>query len=271
MPFFSIVIPTLNEEKYISNLLTDLTEQTEQDFEVIIVDGNSEDRTVSSVTEFEKSLRLQIVITKKRNLAYQRNRGAKKAKGKYIIFFDADIHIKQNFLDNVKKIIDKCPYLCLLPIHIPHNATPQDEMLYNVISFFVEMSNVTEKPFSYGPCAIFDRQYFYTLGGYDESAFIYEDHEIVQRGRKRGVHAKLLQLTPVYFSMRRFIAEGRVAVLSKYLSATIYLLAKGKVDKEVFNYEMGGAAAYLKKKKQSDPFTKKVQKYFERLKVLIEQ
>jgi len=46
-PFFSIIIPALNEEKYLPHLLDDLTKQTFRDFEVILVDGNSSDATVA--------------------------------------------------------------------------------------------------------------------------------------------------------------------------------------------------------------------------------
>jgi len=53
-PFFSIVIPTLNEEKYLPNLLNDLTKQKEKDFEIIVVDGKSEDRTIDIAIKYKK-------------------------------------------------------------------------------------------------------------------------------------------------------------------------------------------------------------------------
>ena len=46
-PFFSIIIPTLNEEKYLPLLLSDLEHQLFTDFEVIVVDGKSADKTVT--------------------------------------------------------------------------------------------------------------------------------------------------------------------------------------------------------------------------------
>src|SRR3989338_5592431 len=45
-PYFSVIIPTLNEEKYLPKLLKDLVSQTYRDFEVVLVDGNSDDKTV---------------------------------------------------------------------------------------------------------------------------------------------------------------------------------------------------------------------------------
>jgi len=52
-PFFSIIIPCLNEEKSLPLLLKDLAGQTLQDFEVIVVDGQSQDKTVVKAEELE--------------------------------------------------------------------------------------------------------------------------------------------------------------------------------------------------------------------------
>jgi len=54
-PFFSIVIPTLNEEKCLPRLLDDLTQQKEKDFEVIVIDGRSDDQTVKKAKNLKIS------------------------------------------------------------------------------------------------------------------------------------------------------------------------------------------------------------------------
>ena len=51
-PLFSIVIPCLNEEKYLPNLLRELTLQTFDKFEVIVVDAKSSDKTVTKAEKF---------------------------------------------------------------------------------------------------------------------------------------------------------------------------------------------------------------------------
>jgi glycosyltransferase involved in cell wall biosynthesis len=70
--FCSIIIPTLNEEKFIGGLLDDLASQSFTDFEVIHVDGNSEDKTCEIVETFQSKLKVQTIKTEKRNLSYQR-------------------------------------------------------------------------------------------------------------------------------------------------------------------------------------------------------
>jgi cellulose synthase/poly-beta-1,6-N-acetylglucosamine synthase-like glycosyltransferase len=57
MTKLSLVIPALNEEKFLPHLLTSLTKQTKRDFEVAVVDGSSKDRTVDTARSFCSSFR----------------------------------------------------------------------------------------------------------------------------------------------------------------------------------------------------------------------
>jgi hypothetical protein len=270
-PFLSVIIPALNEEKYLPRLLKDLANQSEKDFEVIVVDGNSEDQTAEKAVEFAAQCKLKLVVSKKRNLAHQRNLGAKNANGQYVIFLDADTRIGRQFVQKLKKSAHSSKYLLFLPLHVPEKAKYHDKLLFKVLSFFIEASQLTDKPFSYGPSAMLQRHFFDHIGGYDETIFVYEDHEIVQRIRKMGVHAKLLQNIQVHFSMRRFKNEGRLNVLRKYLIASMQLLSSGKVDEKAFTYEMGGSAEYLLKQKKNQTLPMLVNKYFDKLKKILEE
>jgi len=72
-PFFSIIIPCLNEEKYLPKLLEDLSNQTLQDFEVIVIDGNSEDKTIQLIEKYKDIFStFKIIISKIRNVSVQR-------------------------------------------------------------------------------------------------------------------------------------------------------------------------------------------------------
>src|SRR3989344_6170157 len=110
-PFISVIIPALNEEKYIPRLLEDLTKQSEKDFEVIVVDGNSEDQTAEKAVKYQRKYTLKLVTTKKRNLAYQRNLGVKHANGQYVIFLDADTRIGKHFIQKLQKSANVTKYL----------------------------------------------------------------------------------------------------------------------------------------------------------------
>src|SRR5688572_25766785 len=103
IPFFSVIIPTLNEAQFLPKLLTDLAAQQEKEFEVIVVDGKSEDQTVSRARGFAEKLTLSVYEVEKRNVSFQRNYGASKAHGRYFIFFDADVGMAATFLKALKE------------------------------------------------------------------------------------------------------------------------------------------------------------------------
>lgn len=94
----SIVIITLNEEKRIGRLLEDLTKQTHQNFEVIVVDSNSEDSTREVAQAYESALpELTVHHMDTRGVSLGRNTGAELAKYERILFLDADVRLPSDF------------------------------------------------------------------------------------------------------------------------------------------------------------------------------
>jgi len=101
-PMISVVIPTYNEEKDIGDLLESLTKQKFKNFEVIIVDNYSNDRTIEIVSRFKGRLNMRIYKIKS-NVSKARNFGAEKSRGKIIVFLDADNIVKEDYLFNIYK------------------------------------------------------------------------------------------------------------------------------------------------------------------------
>ena len=89
MPETSIVIRTFNEEKHVGDLLDALKKQDYGDFEVILVDSGSSDRTL----EIAKSHNVKIVQIESRDFTfgYSLNIGCKASKGKYLVFASAHV------------------------------------------------------------------------------------------------------------------------------------------------------------------------------------
>lgn len=238
-PFLSVVIPTLNEERFLPHLLADLSDQTERDFEVIVVDGNSDDKT-HAVCDAHEDLNIQFITSEKRNVSAQRNMGGQKARGKYILFIDADSRIDDSFISILKTILEKEKYLIVIPTAIPDTSSPKEHVYLRLANYAVELSQFTVKPFTNGGNFIFERNFFYHIGGFDESLYLSEDHEIVQRAKHIGISAKYLKDVVFQFSMRRFQKDGAMNILGKYSFSFLYTLAMGGVDKKLFDYEMGG-------------------------------
>lgn len=112
---FSIIIPNYNSEKWIEKLLQSILEQTYTDYEVIVVDDMSEDRSVEIVEKyvkkyvkkFEKRLKI-IKLKEKRWNGGARNVGVENARGKYILFADCDDWFyANNCLEEIAKCIEQ--------------------------------------------------------------------------------------------------------------------------------------------------------------------
>lgn len=85
----SVVIPIYGVERYIHQTLTSVLNQTFEDFEVILVDDESPDRSIEICQGFTDP-RLQIIHQKNRGLAGARNSGIRQAQGEYIALLDGD-------------------------------------------------------------------------------------------------------------------------------------------------------------------------------------
>jgi glycosyltransferase involved in cell wall biosynthesis len=90
----SIIISTLNEEKYLPKLLECLNQQHFSEMEIIVSDGASEDHIIQIAKKYE----CHVVVSKIRSPQHQRNMGAKAARGDLLLFLDADTLLPENFL-----------------------------------------------------------------------------------------------------------------------------------------------------------------------------
>jgi len=89
----SVIIPAYNAEKSINNSLMSLAEQSLTDFEVLVINDGSTDHTTDVVNDFiqyNKGMNIKLVEKENGGVASARNRGLDEAKGKYILFLDAD-------------------------------------------------------------------------------------------------------------------------------------------------------------------------------------
>ena len=106
-PFFSIIVPVYNVEKYIEKCLRSIYDQTFYDYEVIIVNDGTKDASREIINE--KCLydsRFQLYDKSNGGLSSARNEGMKYALGKYVIFIDSDDWIEKDYLDQIKQIIE---------------------------------------------------------------------------------------------------------------------------------------------------------------------
>ena len=86
----SVIIPTYNSEKYIVNCIQSVLCQTDKNFEIIIIDNNSIDRTIEKVKQFNSKKIFIYYIKNNGNISKSRNLGINQSNGKWIAFLDSD-------------------------------------------------------------------------------------------------------------------------------------------------------------------------------------
>jgi len=239
-PFFSIIIPVLNEEECLPQLLSDLSTQSSQDFEVIVADGGSTDQTIPKAKTFTDKFPLKILPQEKQNVSLQRNRGAEEAVAPYLIFFDADVRIPRNF---IKKLADQIKkqkgYFYTTALAVNKDSQAQ-LVIIEFINFTLELFNSLGKPFVPGFNIIIEKGLFEKLKGFDPTLKLAEDHDLVQRARKVGVMLKIVKQPVLYASFRRPEKIGYLKLITQYTISSIYTLLGEPIRKELFAYPMGG-------------------------------
>lgn len=105
MPKFSIIIPVYNVEKYIEKCLDSIFNQTLKDFEVIVVNDGTKDKSIELIKNYD----IKIINQKNQGLSAARNRGVKEATGEYLLFLDSDDYLEKDTLKELNKSLKNNP------------------------------------------------------------------------------------------------------------------------------------------------------------------
>ena len=237
----SIIIIAYNEEEHLPLLLESLAEQTIQNFEVIVVDSNSIDKTAtiahnysSRFTEFTYNK-----LSAPLGPGYARNCGAELCKYERILFLDADTILPSRFIEQVihdisKKTIDVAT--CRIRIS-------EGDILSNAAALFLNFFMIALYPFyssGYGACLLSSKQVHQTIGGFREDLGICEDCDYIKRAR-RDFNFKFHILNPIFFtSNRRSKTENGFSMMIKYIKVHVYrMITKKEILQGNITYTYG--------------------------------
>lgn len=111
---FSVVICTYNRDKYLSDTLVSIAQQTypKDDYEIVLVNNNSTDTTEEVCNKFSKEypfVSFRYFVEMNQGISYARNRGIDEAKGEYIVFIDDDETIDDVYLDRLSNNLKQYP------------------------------------------------------------------------------------------------------------------------------------------------------------------
>ena len=217
-PYFSIIIPSYNAEKTLGKCLNAIFNSRNQNFEVIVVDDDSQDNTIKTAESFCCNI---LRMAKNQGAAAARNLGAKKAKGEVLLFIDSDIEIKNNTLDLIRNSLNKYPVV----FGIYCQKSGVDNLLSLFQNFFATKSMQDTKEYTamfYSYCGAIKKKIFEEVGGFNENWFhaTFEDVELGLRITEKGHQIYLNKNIKVthynIFTFKRFIKN--------YFYKSMYLL-----------------------------------------------
>lgn len=245
-PFFSIIIPALNEEKYLPLLLEDLSQQKYRNFEVIVVDGKSDDNTVKNSQKLQNKLpSLKIITSEIRNVSVQRNLGATSATGKYFIFNDADNRLGNDFLNILFHQLSLHPVDLFTTWSLPDTSKNSDIAIATFFNMIIEASQLAKLPSAFGSMIGCKKSVFSKDTGFNPQIGFAEDTEFVRRYFKKGFSFKVFHHPRYIYSLRRFHSHGTFNILQQYAKLNIKFLTNQSVDQQK-EYPMGGSVFEMK-------------------------
>ncbi len=185
----SIIIPALNEEKMIGRCLESLTKLAfaRDQFEVLVVDNGSRDRTLAIVESFKDRLNLKVLQQAGVRISALRNLGARAASGGILAFLDADCLAPADWLDRVFTLT-RADGAGVLGAHylLPEDSTWVGRTWHH----YQEAPKSGEVSHVPAGDLIMRREDFLKLGGFDETIQTNEDYELCDRARKAGMHVQ---------------------------------------------------------------------------------
>ena len=196
MPYFSIIIPAYNEEKYLRKTLHSLKGQTMQDFEVIVVANGCTDGT-EDIVKKRVNEKMRLLSLAKPNVCVARNAGALNAQGKILIFLDADTDLDAQALAAIRQEFTQRHAIGTACVK------PDDEQFK--FKLVMGLKNVLMKAGVYqgfGGIVICHKEQFQSVQGYNPESTIKEHHHLRRKLRDKGTY--ICVSTTVTTSMRRF-------------------------------------------------------------------
>ncbi|HCE2681118.1 TPA: glycosyltransferase [Vibrio parahaemolyticus] len=229
---FSIVIPLFNKESSIVKTIESVLTQEFKDFEVIVVDDGSTDRSVDAVLSM-KDERIKIISQENKGVSSARNAGIKEAKYEWIALLDGDDIWLPGHLNEINKMISRYRYNKVFVTSFSYSDNrdmfkhSRSDDMYEIHDYFKEA--IREK-IMWTSIVVFNRSCFSSVGGFNEKINRGEDLDLWARLAKSHVITKSSHVTAIYnVDDNNSLSKGK----SKYSTSILSLIdLKDKVGYE---------------------------------------
>lgn len=198
-----MVVPNLNEERYLPSFLNSLCAQSFKDFELIIIDGESVDQSVEIISSFADRLKIKLIICGERNIGYIRNLGCARAEGDILFNSSSDTVFPTGLLETISVLYKKNPNLVSLSGRTqPFGTSIISKLGYKAFDLLRFLATTSPTPIrKYRPSGNFctiKRDIYEEIGGYP-CARINEDGLL---GQKIDEYLKIHAYKTVAFKLR---------------------------------------------------------------------
>ena len=217
-----MIITCYNFEKYIFRAINSCLNQNfpEKDYEIIIVDDASTDRSRAIISSYKSFPFVKTVFLKRnKHVAVASNAGLKLARGKYVVRVDGDDFINRDFLKVMTEILDANKNIGFVycDLIIVRGEGRKDQRTFQLNTF--------KKLLEHGAGVMFRRKNLEKVGFYKESLRNCEDMDLILRYSKRnkGYHLRLPYYR--YFKRRRSLSAKK--------------LEREKIRKEILKEHVG--------------------------------
>jgi glycosyltransferase involved in cell wall biosynthesis len=109
---FSVITPVYNRPDELNELLASLAEQTQKDFEVVIIEDGSTEKSDKVVESYQDRLNIKYFFKENTGPGISRNYGCERASGNYFLFFDSDCIIPKNYFSIITSFLSKNYFDC---------------------------------------------------------------------------------------------------------------------------------------------------------------
>ncbi|MDD5817538.1 MAG: glycosyltransferase [bacterium] len=230
-PYFSVIVPVYNRRGEVRDLLESLAKQTDDDFELLLVEDGSTERCDDIAAAYANQLRVQYFWKENEGRSIARNYGIERAQGSYFIFFDSDCVIPPHYFEVLKKALKEHPVDCFGG---PDAASEDFNRTQKAISFSmtaflttggirggkVQLEKFVPRSFNMG----YSRRVWEAVGGFRE--MFSEDIDMSTRIRKAGFSITLFREAYVYHkrrnTLRSFSRQTYVFGMSRITLKLLY-------------------------------------------------